>query len=242
MSIVDSTAAVSELVDKLLDLPTSPPSLYVDVEGINLSRNGTISIVQIYSLPEKQTYLLDVYTLQKAAFTTSGKTGTTIQDILEAQSIPKVFYDVRNDSDALYANFSIHLRGIQDLQLMELATRSFARRYVTGLSKCIVKDAPLSYAQQTEWLHTKEIGTRLFAPEKGGSYEVFNQRPLPDTLVAYCTNDVRFLPLLWKKYNDKMGRSWRQKVLDESTARVKLSHSRDFNGKGQHMAVAPAGW
>lgn len=48
----------------------------------------------------------------------------SLQSILESPKTPKVFFDVRTDSDALFAQFGIKLAGIIDLQLMELASRS----------------------------------------------------------------------------------------------------------------------
>jgi hypothetical protein len=37
------------------------------------------------------------------AFSTAGTNGQTLKTILESETIPKVFFDVRNDSDALYS-------------------------------------------------------------------------------------------------------------------------------------------
>ncbi|PCD21766.1 hypothetical protein AU210_015569 [Fusarium oxysporum f. sp. radicis-cucumerinum] len=134
------------------------------------------------------------------------------------------------------------LAGIYDLQLMELATRSFSRRCVNGLSKCIERDAPMSIQERLEWVQTKEGGLRLFAPEKGGRYEVFNERPLPDAIKFYCAQDVQILPRLWAYYDGKMGQRWRERMIAESRARVQSSQSATYNGKGRHMALAPTEW
>lgn len=140
--LVDTTALLATVVDTLCGLPTQPPSIYVDLEGVNLSRHGSISILQLHVLPTRQTYLVDIYTLRREAFTTCGVWGgQTLAAVLESPDIPKIFFDVRNDSDALHAHFGIRLGGIQDLQLMELATRSFARRVVKSLASCIEQDA-----------------------------------------------------------------------------------------------------
>lgn len=239
---VDDVAGMSKLVDSLDGLPTSPPSIFIDLEGINLSRHGTISIMQIYVPPAKRTYLVDVFTLRQACFSTPGETGRTLKGILESDHIPKVFFDVRNDSDALYAHFHIDLAGIQDLQLMELATRTFSRKFVNGLSKCIERDAPMSAGERHAWVRTKEKGIRLFAPEKGGSYQVFNQRPLPEDLMLYCAQDVQNLPGLWAYYNSKMSEVWWGRVIRASRERVLLSQSPTFDGKGRQNAYAPKGW
>ncbi|RYC80175.1 hypothetical protein BFJ63_vAg16938 [Fusarium oxysporum f. sp. narcissi] len=239
---VNNATAIAQLVDSLDGPPAVPPSIFIDLEGVNLSRHGTISIMQVYYLPTKCTYLIDVYTLRDECFSTPGRNGRTLKGILECDSIPKVFFDVRNDSDALYGNYQIRLAGIYDLQLMELATRSFSRRCVNGLSKCIEQDAPMSIQERLDWVQTKEGGLRLFAPEKGGRYEVFNERPLPDAIKFYCAQDVQILPRLWAYYDGKMGQRWRERMIAESRARVQSSQSATYNGKGRHMALAPTGW
>ncbi|XWX02354.1 hypothetical protein V2A60_010391 [Cordyceps javanica] len=242
VTIVDSVDGIALLLDDMKNLPTSPPSLYLDLEGINLGREGSVSILQIHSLPKQHTYLVDVHCLGSKAFSTQGSDGSSIKSVLESSMIPKVFFDVRNDSDALYSHFSIHLRGVEDLQLMELATRSSRKRFVSGLAKCIELDAPLAAGEKQKLVECKKAGQLLFAPEKGGSYEVFNTRPLAGEIVRYCVNDVCILPRLWKHYNGKMGQKWRRKMLASSAKRVDLSHSPFFCGKGRHMAEGPPEW
>lgn len=43
-SLVDSTASIAMLVDSLDGLPADPPSLYIGLEGPELSREGSISL------------------------------------------------------------------------------------------------------------------------------------------------------------------------------------------------------
>ncbi|RYP84697.1 hypothetical protein DL769_001131 [Monosporascus sp. CRB-8-3] len=241
--MIDTCEALSTMIDVLQGLPSSPPSLYVDLEGDSLSRHGSISLLQVYVMPRDHTYLVDIRTLGARAFSVPGAGGRTLKQILESPSIPKVFFDVRNDSDALYGHYGIDLSGVQDLQLMELATRpSAGRRLVSGLSKCIEKDAPLTAAERLAWKAAKEKGVRLFAPERGGSYRVFDERPLSEDIRLYCVQDVRFLPRLWSLYDARLTPLWRQKVRDASAERIALSQSAGFNGKGRHMALAPRGW
>ncbi|TVY80733.1 hypothetical protein LSUE1_G005971 [Lachnellula suecica] len=184
--LIDTSAAISILIDTLVDLPTNPPSLYVDLEGIYLSRLGSISILQLFVAPTNETYLLDVHILGDKVFSTPGTNGSTFKTILESASIPKVFFDVRNDSDALFSHFNIKLAGVVDLQLMELATRTSRKKFVNGLSKCIERDLLSTYSEKQGMKNTKEAGLKLFAPERGGSYDVFNVRPLPNEIRLYC--------------------------------------------------------
>jgi exonuclease 3'-5' domain-containing protein 1 len=230
---------VASLVESISDLPTRPPSIYVDLEGVNLSRHGTISILQLFILPTNQTYLVDVYTLGEAAFLTCAANGKTLKTILESEAIPKAFFDVRNDSDALYSHFGINLAGICDIQLMELATRSFSKRCVNGLAKCIEKDLAMTKREKRIWMSTKETGIKLFAPERGGSYEVFNIRPIPEDIRQYCMQDVQFLPRLWEHYSFKLSPIWATMVEDAAKDRVKLSQTATYVGEGHHMALGP---
>ncbi|KFY04182.1 hypothetical protein O988_00946 [Pseudogymnoascus sp. VKM F-3808] len=202
--IVDTPRAVANLVDSLVDLPTTPPSLYLDIEGVNLGRRGAVSIVQLLVLPTNLTYLIDIHTLNNAAFTTAGTHGHTLQSILEDSSIPKVFFDVRNDSAALHSRFSISLAGIHDIQLMELATRPSSKKFLHGLARCISSDLSLGRHELRRWTDQKSRGKRLFAPELGGTYEVFNERPMGEDIALYCTQDVQFMPKLWAYYEARL--------------------------------------
>jgi exonuclease 3'-5' domain-containing protein 1 len=231
------------VIETIENAPTNPPSLYLDLEGVNLSRHGNISILQIFISPLDEIYLVDIHTLKRKAFTASSlSSGETLLSILESPDIPKVFFDVRNDSDAFFSHFGVRLAGIIDLQLMELATRSSSKRCVNGLAKCIERDAPITETQRKIWKESKEKGRELFAPELGGSFEVFNARPLPDSILAYCAQDVHILPRLWHHYERQLSPTWKKRVAQETIERVKQSQSADYVGKGRHMALGPSGW
>ncbi len=238
-SIIDSPATIASLLDTLAALPTSPPSLYLDLEGTNLSRHGSISIIELFVLPQNHVYLVDVHVLGEKAFSTQSSDGRTLKAILESSDIPKAFFDVRNDSDALYSHFNISLAGVQDIQLLENAGRPFNRRCVNGLAKCIEKDAMMTYSERSNWKAVKEEGRKLFAPELGGSYEVFNTRPMAEEITKYCVQDVLFLPGLWSTYSAKVPAAWAEKVRLATLARVSLSQMVDYNGQGRHMALGP---
>ncbi|KAL3449168.1 ribonuclease H-like domain-containing protein [Aspergillus insuetus] len=241
-NIVDTTAGISDLVEILKDVPNNPPSLYIDLEGINLSRHGSISIMQIFLLPKNEIYLIDIHTLRAAAFSTPSASGTTLKSILEDESIHKAFFDVRNDSDALYSHYGVHLAGIRDIQLLELATRSGSRRLINGLGRCIERDAGLSGFEASAWKDIKEKGRRLFAPERGGAYEVFNARPFSEEIILYCAQDVRILPKLWEVYNGKLGSRWMERIEVATRDRINVCFQAGYTGFGRHMALAPSGW
>ena len=151
-----------------------------------------------------------------------------------------MFFDVRNDSDALFSHFGVDLKGIIDLQLIEFATRPNGGRFLKGLAKCISEENSLSFAERRQWTSVKEAGQKLFAPEKGGSYSVFDKRPLPIALQEYCAQDVMVLPKLLTTYASKLQPHMAVQVVGESRRRVAQSQGSSYNGKGRHMAVAPS--
>ncbi|KAF1968792.1 hypothetical protein BU23DRAFT_583015 [Bimuria novae-zelandiae CBS 107.79] len=188
------------MIDILTDLPAKPPSIYVDIEGVRLLRKGSISILQLYVLPNDHTYLVDVHQLQDIAFITTGKKlHKCPKAILKSEDITKVFFDLRNDSDALFYHIQISLARVDDIRLMELATR-------------VNFDASMTTAEKRIWAAKKENGLKMFLPEKGGQYEVFNDRPLADEIIRYCVQDVRFLPRPWSLYRERISIPWTSKV------------------------------
>lgn len=246
-TILDTEATLADALPTMISHGiSSKPALYIDLEGVSLSRRGTISIIQIYVHPLSHTYLIDVHKLGPAAFTTSkldtANTSSlhTLKDVLESPSVPKCFFDVRRDADAIYNLFGVSMKNIIDIQLLELATRSGGRRrMVNGLARCITSDAGLSSADCNRFQLRKKEGVRLFAPEHGGSYEVFNERPLRLEVLEYCIQDVAYLPTLWAKYNNKLGKRWREKVRLATEERLRLALSPTFTPNGKHMALGP---
>ena len=239
--MVSTTEAIADMLITLIALPKSPPSLFLDLEGDNLSRFGSISIIQIFAEPNNHVYLVDIHTLGAAAFTTPATAGgTTLKTLLEDISIPKVFFDVRNDSDALFFHYQIELRGVEDVQLMENATRPPGhKRLLNGLKKCIEWDAPISDEEKKVWRVIKDKGETLYHPKNGGSYAMFNARPLAPDITAYCVNDVKLLPQLRSWYWNRLGVQWMEKVRIKTTARVRDSQSPAYQPQGKHKALGP---
>lgn len=195
--LINTPAEISALIDTLVGLPTSPPSLYINLEGVNLSRFGSVPILQLLVKPTNKTHLLDVHVLGDEVFSTPETTNDqTSKSILELTLIPKVFFDVRTDSDALFSYFNINLTCIVDLQPMKLASRTFQKKFVKKLSKCIERDLPLTFVEKQKMENIKRIELKLFTLKLGGSYEVFNIRPLLNDLKLHCLQDVAYMPRL----------------------------------------------
>ncbi|KAL2869486.1 ribonuclease H-like domain-containing protein [Aspergillus lucknowensis] len=242
---IDTPEGISTFVDYVTlqetRLGDAQPPLYFDIEGERLSRYGKVSLLTVIVYAGKgpeRTHIIDIHTLGDRAFSTAGKHGKTLKNILESPQILKVFFDVRNDSDALYAHYGIQLQGIRDVQLMENACRQHTagRRYISGLSTCI--EGIPSRDDKARWRRCKEKGEALWNPQKGGSYSVFNKRPLPSDIVAYCVGDVRYLPMLYFKYR-RGTEPWNKLIAEESQRRVSASHSAEYRPDGPERTLSP---
>jgi exonuclease 3'-5' domain-containing protein 1 len=206
------------------------PTIYIDLEGVNLCREGSLSIFTLLvdtGIPTVRVCLIDVHSLGSQAFNTAGIKGKTLKDILQDEKILKVFFDVRNDSDTLFAHFSVALQRVEDIQLMESATRTTtsSRKYLNGC-KCI-EQGVLYGSDLTSWKLAKEKGGRLFKPEYGGSYKVFEQRLIPNKIISYCVGDVQHLPTLWSRFRSRTDR-WRDLVSKETKTRVEASQKPEY--------------
>ena len=248
--IINTTERMGDLVNWLTFRHAPPvpysPTMYIDLEGVNLCREGSLSILTLLiatGIPTRRVYLIDVHTLGAQAFNTAGANRTTLKDILHDEKIPKVFFDVRNDSDALFAHFGVTLQGVEDVQLMESATRktTASRKFLNGLTKCVENNFPMSLngSGLASWKRAKEKGERLFKAEYGGSYDVFNQRPIPEDMLSYCVGDVQYLPELRDRFWIQQTSQWRNLVSEESRKRVAASQRSAYQPHGPDRAMAP---
>jgi exonuclease 3'-5' domain-containing protein 1 len=240
--MVDNLAALKSLVDTLASLEQSLGSIYVDLEGVNLSRHGSISLIQILIPSCEQAFIVDVHNLGVTAFDTLGSQGKSLKDALESENIKKYLFDVRNDSDALYALFGIRLVRVIDIQLLELASRRGAKHAVCGLAKCIEQEHALPSPALSDWQSTKKEVVKMFDPKLGGTYEIFNARPLPQVLIDYCVGDVEFLPLLSTIFESRIDCHWSKKVQVETQKRLEESRSPDYKHHGRQKSLGPKSW
>ncbi|KAJ5318316.1 hypothetical protein N7476_004736 [Penicillium atrosanguineum] len=242
---VDTPQGIKDLVDWVALQDTwigdLQPPLYIDIEGEWLGRNGNLSLLTVLVYPGRGLelpHIIDIHTLGSTAFSTVGKRAKSLKDILESPKILKVFFDVRNNSDALYAHHGIELHGVRDIQLMESAARptTKSRKFLNSLSRCI--EDVLKGRERDQWELSKERGDGLWNPEKGGSYRVFNTRPLSNEISSYCVGDIQHLPALYHKYHLATGR-WGKLIAEESQKRVSESQTIKYNPHGEGRTLSP---
>ncbi|KAI7479415.1 hypothetical protein KC367_g4997 [Hortaea werneckii] len=242
LTIVDTKDVVVSMLEALAPAKRTSNSVFVDMEGVNLSRHGSISFMQIFVPESKDIFIVDIHTLGAQAFVIPGPQGNTLKSVLEGSEIQKYFFDVRNDADALYALFEIRLAHVVDVLLLELASRTGSKHVLRGLAACVEQEQVLTDAAASRWKKTKEEGPKLFNPKLGGSYEVFNIRPLPQCLVVYCVGDVQHLPALSDIYQCRLDDHWKEQVRVETERRLTESRKPNYQPKGKKKVFGPRKW
>eukprot|EP01023_Acetabularia_acetabulum_P042669 TRINITY_DN4245_c0_g1_i2.p3 TRINITY_DN4245_c0_g1~~TRINITY_DN4245_c0_g1_i2.p3 ORF type:complete len:250 (-),score=26.94 TRINITY_DN4245_c0_g1_i2:111-860(-) len=224
--VVDNIHLCQQVVRDLLN----ENEIAVDMEGINLCRIGELCIIQIcgYHTP---VYIFDVVTMGYSLFDQGG-----LASLLENQNILKVVFDGRGDNDALYHQFNVNMNGVYDVQV--LYTEVFNNStdpFLKGLSRCLSSfgEYHLSESERIRLNCIKDRGVQLFAPEQGGSYEVWKQRPLNPDLVEYAACDVRYLLQIKQQW----GGSCQSHLIERaSSERVTNAISANIPCKGRYKS------
>jgi hypothetical protein len=238
VNLIDSFGCLMKLLIHLEEICSGgvngcdAATLAVDFEGVKLCRHGALCLVQMTCSDDPRlVYVLDVHVLGKRAFTMATPQGTCMKGVLEEQGISKVWFDPRNDVDALYHQFGIMPRGIFDLQLAEVAdrrNRGLNVNYVQGLYKCLTQCPMLQSEQKVFAQRINDLGKRLFEPQNGGNYEIFQQRPLNPVILVYAAHDSRYMLVLYDHYVQSIGQHWTQRVIRAADERGRWCLSREY--------------
>jgi len=149
----------------------------VDCEGIDLGREGSVTLIQI-STPSK-IYLVDVLVLGKATFEGG------LREVLESEDYVKIMFDCRKDSDALFHVHGVRLQNVFDCQVADIIIRrnmtGMMPGFVQGIARCLKAYLRISEAE----LQDKAQGKLLMEDP-----DVWGKRPLSRTLLNYAAFDV----------------------------------------------------
>mmetsp|Transcript_37766 Transcript_37766/g.70458 ORF Transcript_37766/g.70458 Transcript_37766/m.70458 type:complete len:474 (-) Transcript_37766:11-1432(-) len=204
----------------------TPVLAAVDFEGVDLCRTGELCLLQMTCNNDPTlVYVLDVHLLREKAFSLATPGGTSMKSILEDdQGILKLWFDPRNDVDALYYQFGITPKNVFDLQLAEVAVRrsqAHNPRFVTGLGKCLRESEQLSADQIACAQDIDARAKALFEPKFGGRYVVFQERPLRDDILTYAAHDSRYMIMLYELYVGRLTQEWQHRVSVGSNERAR---------------------
>lgn len=107
--MVDIPTTLVEFLDGLDDIATDLLLLYLDLEGNELSKDSTLTLISVFVLSRNYTYIIDIQVLAKAAFNTTASSSTIFKSVLELLNILKALFDIRNNSNVLLIYYSIAL-------------------------------------------------------------------------------------------------------------------------------------
>ncbi|EXJ71468.1 uncharacterized protein A1O5_05276 [Cladophialophora psammophila CBS 110553] len=245
--LIDNKDALEVFVSEIQGISNDPPSFYIDAEGSNLGRFGTMDLLQVHVLPLHETFIVDVFTLGHAAFDTIFQ-GNSLRMLLQSPSIPKVIFDVRNDSDAMFHHYNIALSGVVDLQMMEYFQENRSSRNLASLRHCIEHDATLSPEEIRRW---SEVKASVLHPRRDNADPKnlpSQRRPLDENLIFYAAGDVEHLPLLHRAYCQRLTEEGWQAVHIETGRRLRRSMQPSYDteskqkGKGPYRILGPRGY
>lgn len=158
--------------------------IVIDLEGSNLGRGGSVTMLQIASSPE-QVYCFDVMQMGDFAF-------QMLKPLLEDANILKLCFDCRCDADALLHLHGIYLRGIYDLQILfTLLFQAGNDPYLKGLYHALQMPNIIEMEIRDDVLLRKRQCKRMMQTAHGRL--LFLQRPVPTFVLEYCALDVVFL-------------------------------------------------
>ena len=192
------------------------PILYLNLEGNNLGRNGTLSLLQLYMPQLENVYLLDIYTLQSSAFTTVGSDAlsSSLKKILEGTGFSKAFWDCRGDSDALFSHHNVRLdpSAVVDVQLLDLATTEDkrSRRKLKGLNTAVKCRIHLPAKEEKAWIAAKDEGGQIV--ESGPNWRVKIEQNVAKANSLFERSDGRPGELTALKEADLVEDGWDEAV------------------------------
>ncbi|KAE9366695.1 hypothetical protein N431DRAFT_515224 [Stipitochalara longipes BDJ] len=213
------------------------PELSCDCEGCSLGRHGTLTIFQMRVRSLQHTYVFDVLALGgRIMFEMEGEEGQSLKKLLESQQ-SKVFWDVRQDSDAMLHHFGVRLGGIIDAQLMEIASRNSPQRdriFSLFTAVTVERKAWMIGDEFWEWKQSFNEAKDYF---NESNYECFNIRPLTCQSLQYSAGDVDCIEKLYDVYLPRMNERFWAFVRMETQARIALS-LLDSMPHGSNLAPA----
>lgn len=194
-----------ELLVALADLEGHTEVAF-DSEGVDLGREGPLTIATFRGLDvaDAPIYVVDVKVL--GGDVVFSDTSPSFRALLEDISITKITFDCRTDSDALFHQFRVSLRGVLDLQVLDQAVRiqkgeappdvnrfllSGGIRYVQGMADVLPR-----YSTPGSSL------VKLSPPHNKYDSSVWGKRPLSEAALAYAACDAKVIGTLLVKMRE----------------------------------------
>lgn len=219
----------------------------VDCEGVNLGRDGTLTLVTIGT--RTNTFLFDVLKLGARVFDRG------LREVLKDTKILKLLFDCRGDSDALWHLYKVRLTNVMDIQLMQVlyerrhpdekpqAQKDHEKKFaqygekfkkqkdlnewpmIRGLAQCIDW-----YLEDASILATKR-GCSLSHADGSTDREMWGKRPITNDMQLYAAVDVYVLFPLYEKFE--------RGVTEDDLGKVRRGSERYLGFYRDHEVMPP---
>lgn len=195
LSLIDSFAKVRD--DDVF------PMIAFDVEGVNLSRAGSVELVSL-ALGDNGVYLVDVGGNRSGE--KYAERVASLKKLLECRDVLKVVHDCRMDSDALYHLLGIDLKNIHDTSCFHSAISNVENVNLNdvltynGLPCNRVRDTNVYKSNQRFWA----------------------TRPLTRDMMEWAASDVDKLIHVALNQNEVISFAQKDQLLQESKNRSTL--------------------
>ncbi|CAG2233182.1 EGL [Mytilus edulis] len=171
----------SERCLRVVDQLSKCDFIAMDAEGINLGKDGPLTLLQIGTVDDK-VYLFDIAS-NKDLFR-NGK----LKEILQSENLVKVIHSCSGDSAALYHQFGVRLKNVFDTQVAHLVISENKGRRLPPSMK--LSDVCQMYSDDAQPLEQKDKVKIRWTKEDG---ELWARRPLTTEMIEYASNDVTAL-------------------------------------------------
>jgi len=184
---------VTSMTDDLVNTFTSVNDIGLDIEGVDLCRMGTISIIQL--AVNDRCFLLDMLDADELLI-------KWLKTILESNSVVKIIHDCRMDADALKHILNIQLTNVHDTSRWHHAITGNEDRNLNtvltynALTSNIVRDNSVYNSNHAFWA----------------------TRPLTKTMIAWASGDVTLLQELRRRQLIGANRMQEQMAITASEA------------------------
>ena len=252
---IDTEEGMTKAIEELSVVST----VAFDTEGVNLGRNGALTIAVFRAIKGNLTYVVDVKSLggdrvfgsvtlpidvataanpkkncdlavtvatvsvkpHNSELRGGGTNGmSTFRAMLEDASITKIMFDCRRDSEALFHQFGVTLRGVLDLQVLEQAVR-------IQHGEAPPESCPYVKKQKSPYVRSmKHIAEKYTNIKKSSitTHCLWNTRPLSKIMIEYAANDVRVI----KKIYDVLAKEF--EYMSDLLIMGVRTHSKRYEG------------
>lgn len=223
-----------KLISMLADFANSS-IINVDFEGVELCRLGQVCLGQFHASQSRRVYIVDFVTMNP--FEVADK---RLKTLMESETILKVFFDPRNDADALVHLYGVHSRNALCLQVAEVAFRQSKNhqvRFLCGLAKVMDRHVRLPINQKKALMDIKNAGRAHF---RSDTNDMFLKRPMDAFALEYAAADVFYFDQLRIKLYESLGTLYKSRVREISQERLRACLEPGYQAHGRHKSIAPS--